>query len=188
MPTLAELTYAPGRRPPQRDPRLMPPSGTPEDLLKQRLAAPPPPVGQGVAQLLAAPVVQPQQAQAIPIGAADATPDKTPLLHEIAKRQRNPKPKKTGRKAAEVDLLSSLLSKAVTGMAVPGEGMVPFGALPQDIRQAAGQVYKQPIVGFDPNQLTPREFALLQRLQGVGEGEVQKRVAAQPPKTGKGKA
>ena len=73
-------------------------------------------------------------------------------------------------------------------MAVPGEGMVPFGALPQDIRQAAGQVYKQPIVGFDPNQLTPREFALLQRLQGVGEGEVQKRVAAQPPKTGKGKA
>jgi len=80
----------------------------------------------------------------------------------------------------KVDVLTSLLSKAETGMGVPGPGAVPFGDLPDEIRKAVADKYGAPPIGFLPSKLTAEERAMLKRLQGMHQGRVAARTDADP--------
>lgn len=90
--------------------------------------------------------------------------------------------RRAGGAPRQADILGSLISKAVPGAAAAGEGMVPFGEMPAALQHLAGQAWGQPIAGFDPSKLTPEELAELERMRGLGRQEVEKRIAAQPPR------
>lgn len=122
-------------------------------------------------------------AGSVPVGAVDAPPGSK--LYDMmqqhgAMRQRRPQARQAQRSAAAMqreqqrraDVFGSLMAKAVPGMERPGEGMVPFGQLPKEVRAMASQVYgNKPIVGFDPNQLDPQERLLLGQLVNMGQSE-----------------
>jgi hypothetical protein len=132
-----------------------------------------------------APTRQAGEPVAAPIGAVDAQPGTK--LYELAMRRQASQAAKAGsRKKPDEDaqVLASLLGKAVPGAASPGEGMIPFGALPQHVQGVASQVWKQPLVGFDPTKLDNRERFMLERLRMMAEKETQERIAKQPPRQG----
>lgn len=103
----------------------------------------------------------------IPVGAVDAEPG-TKLYDLAQKRATTPKHRQ---KSSEPDVWDRLMSKAVPGMARPGEGMVGIGDLPGTVRRS----FTQPTVGFDPGKLAPDELELLMRLRQQGQQEVESR-------------
>ncbi len=123
---------------------------------------------------------QPTAPDSVPVGAVDA-PAGSKLYELAARRQGRAQPKRRAEsnpakqqlehQKRMQDALASLMSKAVVGTERPGDGMVPFGQLPKAVRSAASEIYKAPIVGFDPNKLTPAERMVLGRLVSVGEQE-----------------
>lgn len=136
------------------------------------------------------------------IGAVDARPGTK--LYEIARRQELARQRRmaittsdpalsargramataqAGRHAprrSKEDILASMLSKMTPGAAAPGEGMIPYGELPQAVQQVAGKVWGQPLVGIDPRQLDNEERFMLEKLRRASAQDVARRVDANP--------
>lgn len=73
-------------------------------------------------------------------------------------------------------LIRSLLGKMQFGIGVPGEGNIPYNALPQSLKQQIDPMLGAPPLGWDPASLRPRELELLQNLQKMGQQEVDRRL------------
>lgn len=126
----------------------------------------------------------------LPVGAVDAPAGSK--LYELARRQggaskpkqRRPQMSEAQRAAREQqrrqDTFASLVSKMVagTGMERPGENMIPFSAMPEEVRGLVTQVTGEKFpIGWDPSQLTPEERLMMAQLQSMQ----QKKFAQQNP-------
>lgn len=123
------------------------------------------PVGQSVAVDPFAPRQQTQQAQP-----ARRKPKRQRRARRVANKDRARKNKMRALQQNPQAAAQGLMSKLVFGTDLPGEGMIPFAQLPQNIRQSVK--LPAPAIGWNPDKLNDVELALLQGM--VQKSKVQR--------------
>ena len=106
--------------------------------------------------------LQPNEKQ---VGAVGAKPGSK--LYDLLQQQA---PKAAPKRNRQADIIQRLMQKSARGFGTPGEGMVPFGEMPSNIRgSVTGN--EQPIIGWDPNVLAPDERLVLEHLRRQAQAE-----------------
>lgn len=128
------------------------------------------PVGQAVAVDPFAPIQAQQPAQAAARQQRRRRPErKISAVKKERMRRRAEANKLRIMQKKKASVAQNLFGGLVYGTDLPGEGMIPFASLPEDVRK--GVKLPAPPIGWNPDKLGDQELALLQALMRRSETE-----------------